>query len=131
MTAAPRDQRTWKPCASSRRLGGHVDAGHLGGRRAVTAPRDGLRDGVLRALEVGFDGAVGAVAHPPGQPEGRRLAATRLAEPDALDEAVHDHAVADALTVRRGQPFVGRGTTELTAAATVVARSGWNTLGTM
>jgi hypothetical protein len=81
-------------------LAGRVEVRDLralddGAARAGGEPVEHRGDGGLVALDLGLDGAIGAIAHPPGDVESRGLEPGRVAEAHALHEPVHDHSPAD------------------------------------
>ena len=75
-----------------RSLGSDLDTVDAGATRAVTAEVDESLDGSVLALEDGLDSPVGTIPHPTGDAVPSGGALDGEAEPDALDEAVHDDA---------------------------------------
>jgi len=71
-----------------------VEIANDGAGRALREPVEHRGDGPLIALDLGFDRAVGAIAHPAAHSEPPRLGAGREAEAHALHVAVHDHVSA-------------------------------------
>jgi sulfate/thiosulfate transport system ATP-binding protein len=75
-----------------RSLGDDVDAVDAGATRAVAAEVDESLYGTGLSLEDGLDSSVGTIPHPAGNAVRPGGALDGEAEPDALDEAVHDDA---------------------------------------
>ena len=75
-----------------RSLGDDVDAVDVGATRPVAAEVDEALDGIGVSLEDGLDSAVGTIPHPSGDTVRSGGPLDGEAEPDALDEAVHDDA---------------------------------------
>lgn len=66
------------------------DVAHVGAGRTLREPIEHRRDGSLVALDLRFDGAVGAIAHPARDAEPLGFEPRRVAEADALHHAVND-----------------------------------------
>lgn len=66
------------------------EVAHDGAGRARGKPVEHRGDVSLVALDLGFDGAVGAIAHPARNAEPLGLEARRVAEADPLHHAVND-----------------------------------------
>ena len=75
-----------------RSLGSDLDTVDVGATRAVTTEVDESLDGSGLALEDGLDSPVGTIPHPTGDTVHSGGPLDGEAEPDALDEAVHDDA---------------------------------------
>jgi ABC-type sulfate/molybdate transport systems ATPase subunit len=75
-----------------RSLGSDLDTIDVSATRAVTAEVDESLDGGGLALEDGLDSPVGTIPHPTGDTVRSGGPLDGEAEPDALDEAVHDDA---------------------------------------
>jgi sulfate transport system ATP-binding protein len=75
-----------------RSLGGDLDTVDVGTTRAVAAEGDESLDGAGLTLEDGLDSPVGLVPHPARDAVHAGGPLDGEAEPDALDEAVHDDA---------------------------------------
>ena len=75
-----------------RSLGNDVDAVDVGATRAVAAEVDDGPDGAGLSLEDGLDSPVGMIPHPTGDTMRSGSPLDGEAEPDALDEPVHDDA---------------------------------------
>ena len=81
-------------------LADRVDVGGLdvrdhGAARPVREPLAHRRDLRLVALDLGHDGAVGAIADPARDAQPASLESRGVAEPHALHGSVHDHSPAD------------------------------------
>lgn len=75
-----------------RSLGNDVDTLDVGAARTAATEVDEGLDGLGLPLEDGLDSAVGTIPHPTGDAVRSGDALDGEAEPDALDEAVHDDA---------------------------------------
>ena len=74
-----------------------VEIANDGAGRALREPVEHRGDGPLIALDLGFDRAVGAIAHPAREPQPFGLATGGVAEAHALHHPVHDRSPADHL----------------------------------
>lgn len=72
-----------------------LEVAHDGTGRTLGEPVEHRRDVSLLALELGLDGAVGAIAHPTRDAEALGFEARRIPEADALHHPVHDHSLAE------------------------------------
>lgn len=75
-----------------RSLGSDLETVDVGATRAVTAEVDDSVDGGGLPLEDSLDSPVGTIPHPTGDTARSGGSLDGEAEPDALDEAVHDDA---------------------------------------
>src|SRR5207249_2419353 len=79
-----------EPMLSRRVFPHHVDILHARSGRAAPAPIEHRVDPLVVALEHRFDGSIGSVPDPPGEPERAGAVACLRSEEDALNGAADD-----------------------------------------